>query len=116
MSLRRDHGSDNQLWISYVKTLGQSRNWVPRSSLFRRWDEQSRAEAIFAKKASIPQKRGDVTHFCTCVIVFWGSVGSIAYLLLALSVCCWKQYILLEASRLIVSGTDFYFLGGDVLS
>lgn len=63
MSLRRDHGSDNQLWISYVKTLGQSRNWVPQSSLFRRWDEQSRAEAIFAKKASVPQKGGMLLTF-----------------------------------------------------
>lgn len=82
MSLRRDHGSDNQLWISYVKTLGQSRNWVPRSSLFRRWDEQSRAEAIFAKKASVPQKGGMLLTFVPVLL-------SSGVLLGALLIFCW---------------------------
>ena len=83
MNLRRDHGSDNQFWILYIKMWGRSRNWVSWLSLFRRGDEQSEAEDIFARKASVPQEEGAL---CSCVAVFWVSVGSIAYLLLVFSV------------------------------
>ena len=54
-----------------------------------------------------------------CVAVLLSSgflVGALLIFCWSSLLCHWKQYILLEPSRLIVSGTDFYFLSCDVLS
>lgn len=83
---------------------GRSRNWVSLLSLFRGGDEQSEAEDIFARKASVPQEEGALL---TCVAVLLSSgllLGALLIFCWSSLLCHWKQYILLEPSRLVVMG------------